>query len=148
MKTEMQSLPLLIGSADQFAALRSLLERLGYTESAICRRVGIQSIFQFRTIREDRKTGLEMNDALDALIRLLMDEEVLSEAELRLLPPGTLESMAGLGVVQELGRSAPAWFATVVLYPVAGLYVASDRTFLPGETEARDLPADAVYAAI
>jgi SAM-dependent methyltransferase len=147
MNTETQSIPLLIGPTDQFSELRSALDHLGYTESAICRRTGIDSMFEFRTIREDRKTGIEMNDALDALIRLLMDEEVLSETELRrLLPAGTLECMERLGVVEKIG--AASWYATVVLYPVAGLYVASDRTFLPGGTEPRDLPADCVYAAI
>ena len=149
MNPQTQSLPLLIGSADQFSALRSAFEEAGFNEAAICRRVGIDSIFQFRTIREDRKTGVEMNDALDVLVRLLMDEEVLDEAELRrLLPAGTLESMEQLGVVRATGGASAAWYATVVLYPVAGLYVASDRTFLPGGTEARDLPVDAVYAAI
>lgn len=148
MSTGTQSLPLLIGPADQFSALRLALDRLGYTESAICQRVGIDSIFEFRTIREDRKAGIELNDALDTLIRLLMDEEVLSDAELRLLPPGTLEHMEQLGVVERLGSQPVKWYATVVLYPVAGLYVASDRTFLPGGTAPRDLPTDAVYAAI
>jgi SAM-dependent methyltransferase len=136
----------LIGPGDQFSALRSALQQSGYTESAICQRCGFESIFQFRTIREDRQTGIEMNDALDALIRLLMDEEVLSEKDLRgLLPPGLLENMEQLGVVE---RVAGGWCTTAVLYPVAGLYVASDRTFLAGGTEPRDLPADAVYAAI
>jgi methylase of polypeptide subunit release factors len=149
MRTETQSLPLVIGAADQFSKLRSALDRAGYTESAICQRTGIESIFEFRTIREGRKTGLEMNDGLDALIRLLMDEEILSAAELRrFFPSETLDCLAGLGVVEEVGDRGADCYATVVLYPVAGLYVASDRTFLPGAIEPRELPADAVYAAI
>lgn len=146
MNTETDSLPLLIGSAEQFSALRSALEQSGYTETAICRRCGFESIFQFRTIREDRQTGVEMNDTLDALIRLLMDEEVLREKELRrLLPSGMLENLEHLGVVEQVEGG---WCATVVLYPVAGLYVTSDRTFLAGQSKPRELPADAVYAAI
>src|SRR5579872_4180245 len=125
MNIEAQSIPLLIGPADQFAALRSGLEGSGFTESAICRRVGIESIFQFRTIREQRQTGIEMNDGLDALIRLLMDEEVLSETELRrLLAPGVLDCLERLGVVEKTNGQPAGWCATVVLYPVAGLYVA------------------------
>ena len=149
INAETQSLPLVIGPADEFSDLRGALQRLDYTEAAICRRVGIDAIFRFRTIHEKRETGTEMNDALDALIRLLMDEEVIRETELRgLLPDGMLECMERLGVIEKISGQPAQWYATVVLYPVAGLYVASDRTFLPGNSDPRDLPADAVYAAI
>ena len=143
--TEIEKLPAVNGSAEQYSALRSALEQSSYTESAICRRCGFDSISQFRTIRENRQTGVEMNDALDVLIRLLMDEEVLSEKDLGLLQAGLLECMDRLGVVE---RAGSGWCATAVLYPVAGLYVASDRTFLAGDSKPRELPADAVYAAI
>lgn len=145
----MQSLPLRIGSNEEFAALRSSLKQLDYNEASICRRTGIESIYNFRTIREGRETGIAVEDALDALIRLLMDEEVLSEADLRrFLGPDVLECMKVLGVVQPAEAKPDAWYAPVVLYPVAGLYTVSDRTFAPGGTEPRKLPADVVYAAI
>lgn len=149
MSPETHSLPLSLSPIEQFSTLRSALEKLDYNETAICRRTEIPSIYNFQTIREGRQAGVAMNDALDALIRLLMDEEILSETELkRFVGAEVLECMKELGVVEANDATPAGWYAAVVLYPVAGQYVVSDRTFSPGGTEPRKLPSDVVYAAI
>src|SRR5215472_13887382 len=71
------SVPLVFGSDDQFRALRSVLTSLHYDEPSICTRTGVQSIFDFRTKAEQREAGIELKDALDALIHLLMDGETM-----------------------------------------------------------------------
>ncbi len=139
--------PLVIGTMEEFQELRTALRQLDFTEQSICQRVGIKSIFEFKTLREGRETAIEINDALDVLIRLLMDEEVLDGGQTAWLPSGVLASMEGLGVITRISGAAPGVYSTVVLYPVAELYAASDRTFLP-KGEISSLPADAVYAAI
>jgi methylase of polypeptide subunit release factors len=139
-------MPLTIGSADEFRALRDGLRAADFTEEAICRRTGFSSIFDFEPLKE-RQTAGEISDALDALIRLLMDEEVLDESQAAHLPPGMLANLESLGVVERLPGPAPRIASTVVLYPVHGLYAASDRTFQP-KGFGRELPKDVVYAAI
>ncbi|WP_321470278.1 methyltransferase [uncultured Paludibaculum sp.] len=135
--------PLKIGTPDQFSELRESLRRLGYSEEAVSRRTGSETIYQFKVLAEDRAAGAEIHDALDVLIRLLMDEEPVEETViLAHLPARLLELLSDLDVVVK--KDETHWHSTVVLYPVAGLYVASDRTRLVGEK----LPADAVYAAI
>lgn len=135
--------PLKIGTPGQFSELRENLRRLGYSEESVCQRTGSESIYQFKVLADDREAGAEIHDALDVLIRLLMDEEAVEESViLAHLPVRLLEVLADLGVIVRKGETA--WICTAVLYPVVGLYVASDRTRFIGEK----FPDDVVYAAI
>ncbi len=135
--------PLKIGSPGQFTELREGLRSLGYTEEAICRRTGSETIYKFKNLAEDREAGAEIHDALDVLIRLLMDEETVEESViLQHLPARLLEVMAELDVVHRKDESK--WRCSAVLYPVVGLYIVSDRTRVIGEK----FPDDIVYAAI
>jgi methylase of polypeptide subunit release factors len=122
------SVPLVFGSDDQFRALRSALAGLHYDEASICARTGVQSIFDFRTKAEQRETGIELKDALDALIHLLMDGETMLHDHLRsLAPAASLDVLESMGVLAKLPDQPHAVYATVFLYPVASLYIASDR---------------------
>jgi methylase of polypeptide subunit release factors len=122
------SLPLVLGSDEQFGALRAVLAGLQYDEPSICARAGVKTIFDFRTKSERRQTGIDLNDGLDALIHLLMDGETMARAHLRTLVPApsaaVLESMGVLAAVPDQPELV---YATVFLYPVASLYIASDR---------------------
>jgi SAM-dependent methyltransferase len=141
------TVPLIIGTPEQFRDFRTALRQLDFTEESICRRVGIKTIFDFKTVLEGREAGIETRDSLDVLVRLLMDEEVVDENLTALLPAGVLATMEALGVVIRMPGEPSRVYSTVVLYPVSGLYAASDRTF-PPEGENYPLPADAVYAGI
>jgi SAM-dependent methyltransferase len=146
MSTAAAPLPLILGSDQQFRALKAALETAGYTESAVCERAGIRELHDFKTLQEGRPGGAEIHDALDALIRLLMDGEVLPRAELvRCLGEETVLELTGLGVTTT--TTAGEVYAEVVLYPQAGLYIVSDRNRRLG-IAGQELPADVVYASI
>ena len=122
------SVPLVIGSAGQFQALRSALMNLHYDEASICARAGIRSIFEFKTKFENRQSGIELNDALDALIHLMMDGETMHGSLLRsLLPEAEVEVLKTMGVLDQVPGQPDLYYSTVFLYPVASLYIASDR---------------------
>src|SRR5512135_2435693 len=70
--------------------VRESFARLGYTAEGVCARAGCATMYDFQTRRAGRKVGLELNDALDALIRLFMDGEHLTRAQARALLPGEL----------------------------------------------------------
>jgi Methyltransferase small domain len=140
-------IPLQLGSDDQFRALRSLFADARYDEAGVCERTGIGTIFDFQSKLEGRETGTGLNDPLDALIRLLIDGEVLAEDFLlALIPANRLGVLEQLGV---LGRTPAgnSYYATVHLYPVGSLYVASDRTIQIDGTQSI-AQNDAVYAAV
>ena len=90
-------------TAVELAPLRSLLAAAGFTEADVCTRTGAKSIYDFRSIREGRTEGLELNDALDVLIRLFMDVEMVDRGAAE----SALEEYArAIGRLHQTGRSA------------------------------------------
>jgi len=141
-------IPLQIGSDEQFHRVRSLFADSGYDEAGVCARTGIRTIFDFKSKAEGRETGTDLHDTLDALIRLLMDGEVLARDRLlALIPAAGVAALEQLGVLTTAPQGPDNYYATVNLYPVGSLYVASDRTVQIDGTQSI-AQNDAVYAAI
>jgi methylase of polypeptide subunit release factors len=125
-----------------------MFESSNYTEDAVCDRLHIESIFDFRSTLEAETKPRPMNDALDFLISMLMDGESVSESRLKeLLPEGAVETFEDLGILGRDDDFPGKCFATAFLYPVESLYIASDRT-IPPNRKSEQLPDDVVYAAI
>jgi hypothetical protein len=140
-------IPLQIGSDEQFRALRALFTESNYDEAGVCARTGTPTIFDFKTRLEGREIGTGINDSLDALIWLLMDGEALAQDKLlALIPAAKVAALEQLGVLARIPQSADSYYATVHLYPVGSIYVASDRTVQIDGTEGI-AQQDAVYAA-
>jgi len=136
------TVPLVLGTDEQFRALRSALADLHYDEPSICARTGAKTIFDFRTKSEKRETGLELRDGLDAMIHLLMDGEAIFRSHLfSLVPSESVDVLEFLGVLAPVPDDANFLYSTVFLYPVASLLIASDRgvdldkTNITGERE-------------
>ena len=141
------SIPLRLGTAGEFAALRSALDAADYTEPAICKRLGLEKISQFKFVTELRPTPravTEDADALDLLIRLFLENEPLEHDAARGLP---LDILAALGLVTHHASDAGLLSGTVLLHPLRGLYIVSDRPS-PIEGGERRPPDDFVYPAI
>ena len=111
------------GSPEDLEALRNLLSEVGYTEARVCERLGLNSIYEFQQ-RQPKNIGAQaMESALDVLIRLFIvsvdaDESVAE----RLLPAGSLDLLRRIGLLQE-----KRCIGAAMLYPMRGLYLASDR---------------------
>ena len=136
--------PLRLGSDAEFAALRSALVATVYTEPAICERLGLQKISQFKFATEHRPLPRPMApspDPLDLLIRLFLENEPLRPDTARALP---LELFSTLGLI---APHAGLLSGTVMLHPLRELYIVSDR---PTPIEGNHLrpPDDFVYPAM
>jgi SAM-dependent methyltransferase len=127
--------------AGLLAALREGLADAGFTEAAVRERYGLASINEFPL--GSVRAG-EPADALDVLIRLVMEGGVLQrEAVAALLPPRLLAALEALEILCPAPADAAALEAVVALYPVEELYIVSDR--------GSEFPfgrADSVYPAI
>jgi len=139
----------IIGSTDAKAilVLRAFLETVGFSEEAVSRRTGVRSIYDFTSIREGRPPS-ETHDALDVLIRLFLDGEMLDREIVRqCVPADAIHALEVLGLLGGPPADASKQFATVLLYPTQGLWLISD---LPGSAAGspNPLPPDAVYPAI
>ena len=141
------SIPLRLGTDDEFTALRSALDAAGYTEPAICERLGLQKISQFQFVTERRpppRTLTENPDSLDLLIRLFLENEPVERDTVRALP---VELLATLGLIVPHKADPGLLSGTAALYPLRNLYIVSDR---PSSIEGdeRRPPDDLVYPAM
>ena len=126
-----------------------MLTEAEFTAPAVCSRVGIESIYDFRSIREGRSTGVELVTALDLLIRLFMDvERVERNVVQQLLPAAGLDTLESLGLLELYSPDRRQCHATVLLYPTESIWIASDLNVNPAGPSETPLPRDAVYPAI
>jgi len=135
------------GTVDEYARLRAMLVRNGYTAEMICERLGLGSMSEFTQFRQGRERMRDMTDPLSLLVRLFFDLEKVPWATVRsFLPTLDIEAIEALGLIRTAHSDETLCFATVLLYPVEGLYIASDRNFDAEGSVA--LPEDVVYAAV
>ncbi len=140
--------PLTFAGSDQFAALRELLAAADFTAAAVCRRLEIGSVYDFRSIREGRTSGLETVDRLDLLIRLFMDVELVQRQAVEdLLSPAGASMLERFGMLSTYRSDGQLCHATVLLYPTESLWIVSDLNVSPAGPGETVLLEDAVYPA-
>ena len=138
--------PLRLEADAAFDTMRAFLREAAFEEDEICRRLDIESIDQFRALRDGRPE-VAPRDALDVLVHLFLDNEPLAWSESEaLLPSDGLAAMRSLGLVRDHRTDPTRVVANVLLYPTESLYIASDVASLPDGDGARWW--DLVYAAI
>src|ERR1019366_1205084 len=136
-----------LGSDAEFAAVRGMLAECGFTPERICQRLGIAGMGEYKPIWRGRGNLLAAEQALDALILLLMDGEfVAGETLQRLLPAGAGGQMEALGVVARDQGRGELWFGGWPVFPTRGMVLGSDRVASP-DRDPLPMTADAVYPA-
>jgi methylase of polypeptide subunit release factors len=139
--------PLKLGTPEQFTEVREFL-RKAFSEEAITRKLGIKAIYDFKSVREGR-TEPEPADRLAAMIRLFLDCDSLDSNVLeRLLGERMFSAFQELDLVRRHPREADLWYATAALYPVEGVFIASDRPFAIRPDAGDTVSPDYVYPAI
>jgi methylase of polypeptide subunit release factors len=137
--------------AGALVEFRRGLEAAGFTADAITARAGVPTIYDFVTLRDGRPDPGLPNDALDTLVRLLIDGEpvpcALADAH---LPAALIAAAQRLGLVRTVEADERVYVPTVLLYPTHGVYITSDLEHDPLAPRGApyDLPDDVVYAAI
>lgn len=135
--------PVRVGSPETFAAVRAMFTRHGFTAAGLCARYGLPSIFDFKRAREGRPAPEGAWDGLETLVRLLMDSEPVPAAEARArLGDAGVDALEALGVIGPDPADPARLAATVILYPLDELWIASDLWSLDKAT------ADIVFPAI
>lgn len=135
------------GDPAAIRVLREFLAGASFTEESVSRRTGVESIYAFTSIREGRASS-EPVDALDILIRLFLDGELVERAHIEHhLPANVVRALESLGLLSGPPSDASKQFATVLLYPTNGLWLISDLPVTAAGAP-KPLPPDAVYPAI
>lgn len=140
---------LAVNRPEQLTQLRSLLADAEFTVPAVCRRLGIESIYDFSSIREGRSVALAVADRLDLLIRLFMDVELVEREVIQsFLSAGSTQLLESIGLLRPAAPDERLCHATVLLYPTESIWIASDLNVNPVMLAEAALSADAVYPAI
>jgi SAM-dependent methyltransferase len=140
--------PFIVGTPGQFAAARRALERIGYTEAAICSGAGIESIYDLPARRHRTVGFLELDSPVSLAVQLFLDAEDFPWDGVRaILDADDLAALEAVGLVQSLPDDSSRCAAFVALYPTQGLYVTSDR-HAGIERIATGTPTDIVYSAL
>jgi SAM-dependent methyltransferase len=135
------------GTRTQFRRLRSFLVREGFTGPEICKRLGLDTIHDFRAISEGRPLVPELTNPQALLLRLFLDALPVDWSVVRsLLAADDIETLETLGLLHSQ-NDGERCSATVLLYPTESLYIISDRNQDPDACDVRP-PADVVYPAV
>lgn len=138
-----------MGTAAQFALLRDFLVDAGYREALICEKLGLPSesldIINMSGALEERVAGPE---PLHTLIRLFLLGAFVFFAEAETQFPGPAwAAINALGLIEQDSADRKRCFSTVALYPMADLFIISDRWSNPDRTPKQSFP-DIVYPAL
>ena len=100
-----------LGTEEDFAALRELLRYCDFTNEGICRRLGIPSIVDFQPKCDGRKTAIEMEQPIDAMLRLVLDGEFVPEiCWMSCCRPGAVALMERLGILARVRHGQASYF--------------------------------------
>lgn len=132
-------------SVETAARLRHLFRQTGFLTPELCSRLRCQTLTTLSRRRNGRKFGIELNDALDVLVRLFLDEERVDTAICRSLLPDELFAL--LKDCNLLVETAEGVLAVVFLYPCFDLWIASDHSLGPDDSPFQ-LRSDTVYPAL
>lgn len=137
-----------VSRKEPFFTLHGFLSDSGYTERAVCERLGLSAIEQCLRLRPNPNSPHAVHDHLDLLARLFLIGESIAEGELKhALPASVLEAATEVGILAPSAERPGNWFATAALYPAYGLHIVSDRWTNPEATPIQTA-MDVVFPAI
>ena len=123
-------LPLKFGSPDQFSRAREFLAQAGYNEPAVCARLGLNSLHEYLSRSDEFETPspAQVSDPLEALVQLILVGNSLSRDQLgSVIPNAAQETLEALGILCPDPAHPERCYSPLALYPLQGLYIASDR---------------------
>ena len=140
--------PFRVGSRAEFARLKELFEHAGYTEAQLSERAGVSSVFDLWPT-SSRRSFESIVDPQSLLVRLFFDGDSVSSNALRdLLPPSHLEALLALELLHPLPSEAEMVSATISIYPIEDLHIASDRVSRLHTNSTTEVPGDIVFSPI
>lgn len=127
MPVQVPPIPHIDSQPAEYAALRNLFRLSGFSEPTVCDRLRVAKLSELRPDQlRDHDSG-PIHSASDALTKLFVEGWPVSRSRLaELLTPEGLSLLDRFGLLMPHGNGDEA-AATVSLYPIEDLFVASDR---------------------
>jgi SAM-dependent methyltransferase len=154
--TSVSSFPLNIGTDQDFARVRSLLDSASYNEANVCDLLKIRQMSDVSTVsREILDLNVSSASKLGVLIRVFLFLDTIStEQAEHFMGSETVESLLALDLFRRTvsettaGSGNPGYYSSVWLYPIGEMLVTSDRSDNPDDLPlgcARDPVFPALY---
>jgi len=143
-----ESLPIRFGSQTEFETVVSSLQQACFDEQTVQRTLNIKTMSDVGSVKASDVDFTNVPADLQLFIRLFLFQRLASRHEAEnVLGSSTLEAFLALGLlgVNEFGMDQ--LYAQVLLYPVAGFLIASDRHSNP-DGSSFEPPSDIVFPAI
>lgn len=140
--------PLRLGTKGEFAQVAGSLRKARFDEETIRRTLKIESLSDVGSVKVGEVDFSGVGEELKLFIRLFLFQRLAPLAEVEsVLGRVTLEAFLALGLLALGDFGEDELYAKVLLYPVAGFLVASDRHSNPDGSNF-DPPSDIVFPAI
>jgi carbamoyltransferase len=141
------SIPIEIGTDEQFAALRQLLHKQNYTEQTLCDRFGLTKLSDFEDVPDREQVTPWDKDITGLLIRLFIETRFVPETKVvEMLGAEMVEVLEALGLLHGNEDNLEEVWAPVSLVPYAGVWSICDSWHSPDRSLLA--PRDPVYAPI
>jgi SAM-dependent methyltransferase len=145
--TTKRSAPVKIGTAEQFECVLSILRAASFTEGTICQAFNLDDMSDVGRLRNADVDRSTLSPQLRILIRLFIVLGLVPYSEVqRAFKKDGIDSFLALGLLGQ-GEFGENYYAQVLLYPVHGFFIASDREINPDGSPCEALP-DQVFPAI
>lgn len=141
-----RQLTLRTGTPEEFAQVRSALQAAGYDEKTLLTALKMNDMSDIGSVDWRNADFSNVPNQCELFAHLFLASRALPRAEVEaLLPPETLTAFRSLGLLKQLENGE--FFGSVLLYPVNGFWIASDRFTNPDGS--RFVPdSDTVFPAI
>lgn len=117
-----------LGSPEAFAALRGWLDAIGFTEHAVCERLGLSGELDVQALRGITSADSMPRDALELIARMFVVGDACDGAIVeKLVPAEIAQALSELGMLAPWESHPEKLCASAALYPVGGVLIASDR---------------------
>src|SRR5262245_8407381 len=137
-----------LGKQEEFVRLASALRGVGYDEETLCQTFTLAEIADIGSIHEAAVDAAHISDRLRTLIRIFLLMSLLPRDTVeRTLGSESFDLLFSLGLLGSGEFGHDKVYAKVLLYPVAGFWIASDRYSNP-DGSTFNAPPDIVFPAI
>lgn len=139
--------PLQMGTADEFALVAGTLRRASFDEKSICEVFGLSDMSDVGHLTIADVERAEASEQLKVLARLFLVLTVVPHADVeKVFSDDVIKAFRSLGLL-ERGEPGDNFYSTVLLAPVQGFLIASDRLINPDGSPLVEMP-DIVFPAI
>jgi SAM-dependent methyltransferase len=146
--TFLDQTPIRMGTAEEFACVARTLKSASFDEETICRKFKLEDMSDVGSITPDDVVRADVSPQLKLLTRLFLLQALTPRDDVEgVFDQATIDSFQSLGLLGTGEFGNDEFYARVLLYPVAGFAVASDRHSLPDGSDFEP-PPDVVFPAI